>query len=349
MLRGSSQRQLENHSFKEQGQRSRTVTFRGICVLVGLFGGLMAAATGVAAQDYPNKPVRVLVATPAGSISDMVARLVSPGLSTLFGQQFIVDNRSGANGTLGTELAANATPDGYTLLVGTPGTLTIVRYVHKEVSYDALRDFAPIGLIAMAPYLLAAHPSVAARTVGELIALAKAQPGKLTYGSGGNGSTNHMVMELFKSMAGVDIRHVPYKDDPQAITDLLGGHVNMSMLPMGPLLPYIRTNRLRVLAVTSAKRASQLPQVPTLDESGLKGFEAIAWFGMLAPARTPKPIVARLAEGLQKVLRQREVRTQLQGRSIEPAEGNPAELARRIRREIETYGRLAKFARIKAE
>ena len=323
--------------------------FRCMFALAGLFGGLITQATGVAAEDYPNKPVRILVATPAGSTPDLVARLLSPELSTLFGQQFIVDNRSGANGTLGTELAANATPDGYTLLVGTPATLTFTRYVRKDVPYDALRDFAPIGLIALAPYLLVAHPSVAARTVDELIALAKARPGKLTYGSGGNGSANHLAMELFKSTAGIDIRHMPYKNDPQAITDLLGGHVNVSMLSVGALLPYIKTNRLRVLAVTSAKRASQLPQVPTLDESGLKGFEAIAWFGMLAPARTPRPILARLAEGLQKVLHQREVRTQFQGRSIEPADSNPAGLGRRIRREIETYGRLAKFARIKAD
>jgi tripartite-type tricarboxylate transporter receptor subunit TctC len=325
------------------------VKFRCILGLFALGAGLIGQATGVAAQDYPNKPVRVLVATAAGSTSDMVARLVSPALTTLFGQQFIVDNRSGANGTLGTELAAKATPDGYTLLVGTPGTLTITRYVHKDVPYDVLRDFAPIGLISVAPYLLVAHPSVAARTVGELTALARTRPGKLTYGSAGNGSANHLAMELFKSIAGVDIRHVPYKDDVQAITDLLGGHVNVSMLPLGPLLPYLKTNRLRVLAVTSAKRASQLPQVPTLDESGLKGYEAVAWFGMLAPARTPKPLVARLAEGLQKVLRQREVRAQFQARSIEPADGSTAGLERLIRREIETYGRLVKSARIKAE
>ncbi|MGH8667427.1 MAG: Bug family tripartite tricarboxylate transporter substrate binding protein [Burkholderiales bacterium] len=323
--------------------------FRCIFVLVGLFAGLIWQATGFAAQDYPNKPVRVLVATPARSTPDMVARLVTPGLSTIFGQQFIVDNRSGANGMLGTELAAKAKPDGYTLVMGTPSTLTIMRYVHKDVPYDALRDFAPIGLISVGPYLLVAHPSVAARTVGELIALAKTRPDKLTYGSGGNGSTNHLAMELFKRFAGVDIRHVPYKGDLPAITDVLGGHVNMSMLSIGPLLPYIKTDRLRVLAVTSIKRASQLPQVPTLDESGLKGFEAIAWFGMLAPARTPKPIVARLAEGLQKVMRQREVRAQFKGQSIEPADGNPVELEQLIRREIETYGKLAKSAHIKAE
>jgi tripartite-type tricarboxylate transporter receptor subunit TctC len=313
--------------------------------LVALFW----VATGFAAQDYPNKPVRVLVPTPAGSTPDMVVRRVTPGLTTHFSQQFIADNRSGTDGMLGTELAAKATPDGYTLLVGTPGTLTITRYVHKDVPYDTLRDFAPIGLIAVGPYLFVTHPSVMARTVPELIALAKSRPGKLTYGSTGNGSTDHLAMELFKSMAGVDIRHVPYKGGPQATTDLVGGHVNVSMLSIAPLMPYIRTERLRVLAVTSAKRASQLPQVPTLDESGLRGFEATTWFGLLAPARTPKEIVTRLAEGLQKVMRQPGTRAQFQRQGVEPANGVPAELARLIRREIEIYGKLAKISRIKAD
>lgn len=307
-------------------------------------------ATGFAAQDYPDKPVRVLVPTPTGSPPDMVARLISPGLTALFSQQFIVDNRSsGGNGMLGTELAAKSTPDGYTLLVGTPGTLTIARYVHKDVPYDTLRDFAPIGLISIGPYLFVTHPSVMARTVPELIALAKTRPGKLTYGSTGNGSIDHLAMELFKNMAGVDIRHVPLKGGTQATTDLVGGHVDVSMLSIAPLLPYVKSDRLRVLAVTSAQRASQLPQVPTLNESGLKGFEATTWFGLLAPARTPQPILTRLAEGLQKVMRQRETRAQFQRQGAEPANGDPAGLLRLIQREIEIYGKLAKISGIKAD
>ena len=310
---------------------------------------LCLPCSGWAAQDYPNKPVRVLVPTPAGSTPDMVARLITPGMTEHFGQQFIADNRSGAGGMLGAELAARATPDGYTLLIGTPGTLTIVQYLHKELPYDTLRDFAPIGLISVGPYLLVVHPSLPVKTLGELIKLAKAQPGKLTYGSAGNGSTNHLAMELFKSMAGVDIRHVPYKGGPQATTDLVGGHVNVSMLSVGPVLPHVKAQRLRVLAVTSAKRSPQLPQVPTVDESGVKGFEAITWYGMLAPASTPKPIVTRLADGLQKVLREPETRARFQRHGAEPADGAPAPFEQLIRREIELYGKAAKIARLKAD
>jgi tripartite-type tricarboxylate transporter receptor subunit TctC len=310
---------------------------------------LLGYAGIIAAQDYPEKPVRVLVATPAGSMPDMVARLVTPGLSGLFGQQFIVDNRSGAGGMLGTELAAKATPDGHTLLVGTPGTLTVMQHVHKDVPYDTLRDFAPIGLISVAPYLLVVHPSVPVATVPELIALAKATPNKLTYGSAGNGSTNHLAMELFKSMAGVDIRHVPYKGGPLATNDVLGGHVNLSMLPMGPLLPHVHAQRLRVLAVTSDRRSLQLPQVPTVHESGLKGFEAITWSGMLAPAKTPRAIVERLSQALQSVMRTRETRTQLQRQGAAPASGDPRELASLIQRELEAYARIAKMSGVKVD
>jgi tripartite-type tricarboxylate transporter receptor subunit TctC len=302
-----------------------------------------------AAQDYPNKPVRVLVPTPAGSTPDMVARLVTPGLSALFAHQFIVDNRSGAGGLIGTDLASKATADGYTLLVGTPGTLTIMQYVQKDVPYNTLKDFAPIGLISVGPYLFVAHPSVPAHNVAELITLAKASPGKLTYGSAGNGSTNHLAMELFKNMAGVDIRHVPYKGGPQATTDLVGGHVNLSMLSIGPLLPHVKAKRLRVLAVTSAKRSAQLPQVPTVDESGLAGFEAITWFGMLAPAQTPKEIVAALSSGLQKVLRSPDTRMQFERQGAEPAESDAAAFAKLLRKETVVYGKLAKISRIKVD
>ena len=306
-------------------------------------------ALAAAQDDYPNKPVRVLVPTPAGSTPDLIARMVTPAFTSLFGQQFIVDNRSGAGGMLGTEFAAKATPDGYTLVIGTPGTLTIMQYVQKDVPYNTLRDFTPIGLISIGPYLLVAHPSVPAKSVGDLIALAKAEPAKLTYGSSGNGRTNHLAMELFKTAAGINIRHVPHKGSRQAATHLIGGQVNVSMLSIGPLLPHVKAQQLRALAVTSTKRASQLPQVPTVDESGLKGFKAVTWFGMLAPAHTPKTIVTRIAEGLQKVMRQPETRAQFQRQGVEPATGDPAEFARVIRRDTETYGKLAKLSGIKME
>jgi len=309
----------------------------------------MWTITPAGAQDYPNRPVRVLVPTPAGSTPDLSARLVTPGLSALLGQQLIVDNRSGAGGMIGTELASKAAADGYTLLMGTPGTLTIMRYVQKNVPYDTLKDFAPIGLISIGPYLFVTHPSAPAKTVGELVALAKAEPGKLTYGSAGNGSTNHLAMELFKSVAGVDIRHVPYKGGPQATNDLVGGHVNMSMLSIGPLLPHVKAQRLRVLASTGAKRSVHLPDIPTVEEAGVKGYEAVTWFGMLAPAQTPKPILARLGDALHKVMRAPETRTQFERQGTELAEGGASEFLGLIRREIDAYGKLAKVAGIKVD
>jgi tripartite-type tricarboxylate transporter receptor subunit TctC len=310
--------------------------------------GFLSYASGIAAQDYPNTPVRVLVATPAGSTSDTVARLIAPGLAAHLGQQFIVDNRSGAGGMLGTELAAKATPDGHTLLLGTPPALTIMHYVQKDVPYD-MKDFAPIGLISVGPYLFVAHSALPVKTVAELITLAKAQPGKLTYGSSGNGRTNHLAMELFKSMAGVDIRHIPYKGTPQATSDLIGGRVNVSMLSIGPLLAHVKAQRLRVLAVTSGKRSQHLPLVPTVDESGLRGFEVITWFGMLAPAKTPPEIVRRLSQALQQVIRPAEMRAQLQRQGAEPASGEPAEFAALISREMDIYASLAKISGIKLD
>lgn len=319
----------------------------GFAIALALLWGYAALLS--AAQVYPDKPVRVVVPQPAGSTPDMVTRLVTPGLSTHFGHQFIVDNRGGAGGLIGTALVSNASADGYTLLVGTPGTLTIMQHVQKNVPYDTLKDFAPVGLISIGPYLFVAHPSLPAKTVGELISLAKAEPGKLTYGSAGNGSTNHFTLELFKSMTGVDIRHVPYKGGPQATTDLLGGHVNLSMLSLGPILPHVKAHRVRVLAVTSAKRSSQLPEIPTIAESGVKGYDAVAWAGLLAPVRTPKEIVTRLNAGLQSVIRSPETRAQFERQGTEPADGDAAAFSALIRREIEIHGKLAKTSGIKVD
>ncbi len=301
-------------------------------------GSLMIAH----AQDYPGRPVKIIVPQPAGSTPDMVARLVSPGLANVFGQQFIIDNRGGAGGMLGTEIAAKSPADGYTLLMGTPGTLTIMPHVQKNIPYETLRDFAPIALISVGHYVVVTHPSVPIKSVQELLAYAKAHPGKLDYASAGNGSTNHLAMEIFKSMAHVNILHVPYKGAPQATTDLLGGHVSMSMLSIGPLLPHIAAGRVRVLAVTSMKRIAQLPDVPTVNESGVRGYEAFTWFGMLAPARTPPAIVARVSEALTKILRTPEMRDQFTRRGTEASDGTPASFGEMLRKETETYGKLVK-------
>lgn len=300
-----------------------------------------------AAQDYPNRPIRVIVPTPAGSASDLSLRLVAPDLSALFGQQFVVDNRAGAGGRIGTELAARSSADGYTLVLGTPGTLTIMQHLQKDVPYQALRDFAPIGLISQGPYLLVAHPSVPVRGVKDLLALAKAQPGKLDYGSAGTGATNHLAMELFKSMTGTNINHVPYKGGALATTDLVGGHIDLSMLSIGPLLPHVQAGRLRALGITSAKRFALLPDLPTISESGVPGYEAITWFGLLAPAGTPKTALTRLSDALQKVLRAPETREKFQRRGAEPGNKNTAEFGELIRRETELYGKLVNESGIK--
>ena len=301
----------------------------------------------MAASVYPNKPVRILVATLSGSTPDVVARVVAPGLSARLGQQFIIDNRGGANGLIGAELAAKATPDGYTLLVGTTATLTVMRHVQKGVPFDTLKDFAPIGLLAVRPYLLVVPTSSPVRSVNELVSLAKAQPGKLTYGSAGKGSSTHLAMELFNNVAGIDIGHVPYKGGPQATLALVSARVNVSVLSIRNALPHVHAQRLRALAITGSRRSPQLPQVPTASESGLKGFEAVTWFALLTPARTPQHIVVRLNDALQQVIGSTEVSAQFAREGVEPGDGGADVLQALIKREIKFYCKLTKISGIK--
>ena len=302
-----------------------------------------------AAQAYPNKPIRVIVPVPGGGTPDVVARMVAPGLSSLLGQQLVIDNRGGAGALIGTELAARAVPDGYTLFFSSPGPLTILPHVHKKVAYDPIKDFAPVSLISIGPFLLIAHPAVPVKTVKELIALARAEPGKLDYASAGNGTPNHLAMELFKSMAGVNMTHVPYKGAPQAVTDLIGGSVNLMFNSIPPVLPHIRSGRLKLLAVASVRRSPQLPDVATISEAGVPGFEAITWFGLLAPARTPKQIVARLNELVVKVVRAPELKSQFEILGYEAVGGSPGEFAAFIRAESEKYAKAVKLSGAKVD
>ena len=301
------------------------------------------------AQAYPDKPIRVIVPVPAGGTPDVVARMVTPGLSVLLGQQLVIDNRGGAGGLIGAETAARAIPDGYTLFFSSPGSLTILPHLQKHVNYDTLRDFAPVSLVAVGPFLLITHPSVPAKSVKELLALAKAEPGKLNYASAGNGAANHLAMELFKSMAGVNITHVPYKGAPQAVTDLIGGSVNLMFNSIPPALQHIKSGRLRLLAVSSAKRSPQLPDTPTVSEAGVPGYESITWFGLLAPAKTPPAILARLHRELVKVVRAPDMRAQLELQGYDPVGGSPAEFAGFIRAESEKYARVVKLSGAKVD
>ncbi|MGH8620255.1 MAG: Bug family tripartite tricarboxylate transporter substrate binding protein [Burkholderiales bacterium] len=323
--------------------------------------GVLAAATtaivatAAVAQDpstnsgqaYPNRPIRMLVPVPAGGTPDVVARMLRPGLSAHFGQQIVVDNRGGVG--IGAELAARAAPDGYTIFFTSPGPITILPHLQKEIAYAPLKDFAPVTLVASGPYLLITHPSVPAKTVKELLALAKTEPGKLNYASAGNGTGNHLAMEVFKSMAGVNITHVPYKGAPQAIIDLMSGSINLMFNSIPPVIQHIKAGRLRVLGISSAKRSPQLPDVPSVAEAGVPGYDVINWFGLLVPAATPKPIVTRLHEAVVKVLNTPEVRSQLETQGYDAVGNSPAEFGKFIREESDRYAKVVKSSGAKVD
>lgn len=310
---------------------------------------LSAAPVSHAQATWPAKPVRLILGVPAGGTPDVVARMVTPGLSALLGQQFVVDNRGGASGVIATELAARAVPDGYTLFFGAPGSITILPHLAKKVPYDAQRDFAPVSLVCSGPFLLVTHPSVAARTVGELIAQAKAEPGKLNYGSAGNGAPNHLAMELFKYLAGVNITHVPYKGAPQTVTEVLGGSMQLTLNSIPPVIQHIKAGRLRVLGVSSAKRSSQLPDVPTIAEAGVPGYEFATWFGMLAPAQTPKDIVARLHGAMAKVVHAPELKSQFERLGYDTVASSPEAFGAHLRAEYDKFGGIIKRIGAKAD
>ena len=322
--------------------------------MIRLIGVIMAAAAAAVpvhagAQDYPARPVRLILGVPAGGTPDVLARTVIPTMSELLGQSLVVDNRGGAGGRIGAELAAHAAPDGYTFLMTSPGALTIAPHITPGLAYDPLKDFAPISLIASGPFLLIVHPSVPARTVKELIALDKAAPGKLNYASAGSGTPNHMAMELFKHMAGARFTHIPYKGAPQAVTDLLGGRVNATMNSIPPVLAHIRGGKLRALGVAGRKRSPQLPDVPTIGEAGVPGYESGSWMGILAPAKTPPRIVARMTEVVVKTVAMPDTRKRLEDLGAEPIGNSPKEFAAQIRKEHGQAAVIVKAAGVKIE
>jgi len=289
--------------------------------------GLLALAGPAGAQDYPTKPIRLVVPfTPAGA-TDILARLSAQHLSQAWGQQVVVDNRPGAAGNIGTEIVAKASPDGYTILMATVSTHGINPALYKKIGYDAVKDFAPISLMALVPNVLEVNPSVTASSVKELIALAKAEPGKLNFASSGSGTSIHMSGELFKLMAGVDIVHVPYKGSAPALVDLIAGQVDMMFDNLPASLQHIRAGKLRPLAVTTTKRAAALPDVPTMEEAGLPGYEATAWFGLLGPAAMPKPMIEKMSAELDKYVKSPAGKAALAEQGAEPVGGSPESFA----------------------
>jgi tripartite-type tricarboxylate transporter receptor subunit TctC len=295
-----------------------------------------------ATASYPDKPVRVIVPAAAGSRPDRVAHLVTPLLGAYFGERFIVDNRSGAHGLMGTELAARATPDGCTLLIGMPATLTTTAFRRLRPPYDAKKDFAPIGMIATSPFVLAVHPSVPATTVDDLLSLARSKRSRLAYGVGPRRDAAQGAMELLQRMARIDLKHNDYPARAELLGNLIAGQVNLALLEVSDALDHLRARRLRPLAVTTARRSAALPYVPTTAESGLAGFEASRWTGLLAPARTPADIVGELGVGLRRALANPGVRWQLAQEGLQPGEGEAGAFERIVARELADYAKLAK-------
>jgi len=305
-------------------------------------------ALPVAAQNYPVRPVRVIVPFTAGGNTDLTARSIGARLSEVFGQQVVVENRPGGATNIGTELVAKAPPDGYTILMG-GATNAINMSTQAKPPYDTLRDFAPIILCVKGANLLAIHPSVPARNLKELIALAKARPGQLNFASSGLGSSNQMAGELLKMMANIKIVHVPYKGNPQAITDTMAGHVEMVFSGVPALIPHIQSGRLRAIAIGSLKRFTAVPEVPTFDESGVKGYEATTWFGLMAPVKTPKEIVARWNVEVGRILSAPDLKGRFLNDGLEAMGGTQEEFGRFIRAEIEKYAKVVKATGMKPQ
>jgi len=307
--------------------------------MLPLVAASLLAAASAAAQNYPVRPVRVIVPFTAGGNTDLTARTIGARLSEVFGQQIVVENRPGGATNIGTELVAKAPPDGYTILMG-GATNAINMSTQAKPPYDTLRDFAPIILCVKGANLLAIHPSVPARNLKELIALAKARPGQLNFASSGLGSSNQMAGELLKMMANINIVHVPYKGNPQAITDTMAGHVEMVFSGVPALIPHIQSGRLRAIAIGSLKRFTAVPEVPTFDESGVKGYEATTWFGLMAPVKTPKEIVARWNVEVGKILASPDLKGRFINEGLEPMGGTQEEFGKFIRSEIEKYAKV---------
>jgi tripartite-type tricarboxylate transporter receptor subunit TctC len=313
---------------------------------LALPGVLLIPAVGVGsgaalAQEWPVKPIRLLVGFPVGGAADILARLHAGKLQDVLGQTVVVDNRGGAGGVIATEIAARAGNDGYTLLF-TSLPHVINPPLYGKVGYDPVRDFQPVTLLVNVPLLMAVGTAFPAKSVKDVIALAKASPGKLNYGSGGNGSTSHLAMEMFKSMAGVDIQHIPYKGTGPAITDLLSGQLNMTIASAVPLIPQVRAGKLRPIAVTGLQRSGALPDVPTIAEAGVPGYDMTNWFGILAPAGLPQPILSRLDAVLRKIVASPDVREFYARQGADPVGAGPDAFARIIRADIPKWEKVVR-------
>jgi len=309
----------------------------------------LAWSAHAAAQAYPVRPIRFIIPFPAGSSSnDILGRALAQKLSDALGQQVVVDNRSGASGHIGAEIVARAAPDGYTLLLGVNGTLAIGPSVFK-MSYDPLRDLTPVARFVNVPYAISIHPSIPAANIKEFIAYAKTRPGKLHFSSSGSGGTPHLCGELLKTMAGIDLVHVPYKGGAPAMVDLLGGQVQMYCAGITAGLPHAKTGRLRLIAATTLKRSAVAPDVPTAHESGLAGFDVASWISIMAPAKTPRPVIQRLYDEIVKITNEPAMRNYIISQGAEPALQTPEEFSAYLKEEIAKWAKVVKAAGVKVD
>ena len=308
--------------------------------IAAIFVAMLAQAQGAVAADYPARPVRLIVGFPPGGAADILGRIAAQQLTERLGQQVVVDNRGGAGGLVATEIAARGLPDGYTLLF-TSIPHVINPHLYKKVQYDAIRDFTPVVQFVTVPLMMAANPSLPAKTVKDLIAYAKAQSGKINYASGGSGASSHLAMELFKSMAGVDLNHIPYKGTGPLITDLIAGQVGLTIASAVPLAPQVRAGKLRGMAVTGPKRSPSFPDLPAIAET-VPGYEVVNWFGILAPAGTPAAIVTRVNAELNRALNEPRIKDSLRAQGADGAGGSAEDYARMIRADFPKWAKVVR-------
>jgi tripartite-type tricarboxylate transporter receptor subunit TctC len=318
-------------------------------LLVAALASPLAHVGSAFAQAWPAKPIRMIVTFAAGGGADFAARSVGPKLSEALGQQVVVENRAGGGGLIGNEAVAKAAPDGYTLLLGAAGPLTVAPHLYAKVPYDTLRDLVPVAHIASTPFVVTVGPNVPANTLAELTALAKATPGKLTYGSSGTGGAPHLAGELFTRTVGIKMVHAPYKGLAPAITDLLGGHIQVLFADTGLVLPHIKAGKLKALAVTGVQRSALLPDVPTVREAGVAGYQAGSWYGILVPAGTPASVISRVNADVRTALGNADLQKALATQGMEPAAMSPEQFAAMLREDYDKWGKLITEAGIKLE
>ncbi|HSQ05438.1 MAG TPA: tripartite tricarboxylate transporter substrate binding protein [Burkholderiales bacterium] len=310
------------------------------------FAGVLAIALPVFAQTYPSKPIRLVIPYPPGGGSDTIARPLAQKLTEHLGQQVIIDNRGGAGGNVGMEMAARSAPDGYTIVLALTAQLAVNVSLYRKLPYDPLRDYAPITLLGNGPYILVAHPSLPVKSVRELIVFAKAHPGQIAYSSSGNGSGGHLAMELLKTMTGIDLVHIPYKGGGPALVDLLAGQVQLLFSTQVAATPHIEAGRIRALAMSTARRSALLPQIPTLAEAGVPGYDSGVWYAILAPAGTPRDIVNKLNAEIVRALILPDYRKLLMIAGIDAIGSTPDELTAFIKSEIAKYAKVVKDAKV---